>query len=61
LTLLCTWRQVQAECPAHLEPPLANLIPHMKNTARKIFEDDPHKNDYIRVSKDLRSVNLLCR
>ena len=44
-----------------VEPPLAKLIAHMKNTASKIFLHDPQVNDFIRVTADNRSVNLLCR
>ena len=42
------------------DPPLAKLIPHMKNAATKVFNNDPQSNDYIRVTADNRSVNLLC-
>ena len=40
---------------------MAKLIPHMKNAAARIFAADPQANDYLRVTADNRSVNLLCR
>ena len=43
-----------------LDPPLAKLIPHMKNAATKVFNNDPQSNEYIRVTAENRSVNLLC-
>ena len=42
------------------DPPLAKLIPHMKNAATKVFNNDPQSNEYIRVTAQNRSVNLLC-
>ena len=42
------------------DPPLAKLIPHMKNAATKVFNNDPQSNEYIRVTAENRSVNLLC-
>lgn len=44
-----------------LDPPLAKLIPHMKNAAARVFHNDPQENEYIRVTTDNRAVNLLCR
>lgn len=43
------------------DPPLAKLIPHMKNAAARVFHADPQGNEYIRVTADNRAVNLLCR
>lgn len=46
---------------ASFDPPLAKLIPHMKNAAARVFHNDPQGNEYIRVTTDNRAVNLLCR
>lgn len=49
-----------AEESKPLDPPLAKLIPHMKNAATKVFNGDPQNNEYIRITAQNRSVNLLC-
>lgn len=33
------------------QPPLANLIPYMKNAANQLFLDDPEVNTYIKYVK----------